>query len=102
MLVSAAHIQKEDFYSKAGWSMEFLGNEEKYAVQTYSVPSQVEPVVGHVQRKGRFMAPIGGGVEIEPQIALDKSNAKIEDKGQITDVRNKVKLELQVGQWWWD
>ncbi|MDR2116649.1 MAG: DUF1598 domain-containing protein [Planctomycetaceae bacterium] len=102
MLVCAAHIQKEDFYGKAGWSMEFLGNEEKYAVQTFSAPSRVEPVVGSAVRKGMFMAPIGGGVEIEPQTALQPNNAKIEENEQITKVRNGVKLELQTGQWWWD
>ncbi|MDR0703729.1 MAG: DUF1598 domain-containing protein [Planctomycetaceae bacterium] len=102
MLVCAAHIQQEDFYGKSGWSMEFLGNEEKYAVQTFSAPSRVEPVVGSVVRKGLFMAPIGGGVEIEPQVALHSNNAKIEEKGQITNVRNGIKLELQPGQWWWD
>ncbi|MDR2439591.1 MAG: DUF1598 domain-containing protein [Planctomycetaceae bacterium] len=102
MLVCAAHIQKEDFYGKAGWSIEFLGNEEKYAVQTFNAPSRVEPVVGSVVRKGVFMAPIGGGVEIEPQTALRSGNAKIEEKEQITKVRNNVKLELQPGQWWWD
>jgi hypothetical protein len=102
MLVCAAHIQQEDFYGKSGWSMEFLGNEEKYAVQTLSVPSRVEPVVGSVVRKGLFMAPIGGGVEIEPQAALRPDNVKIEEKEQITNVRNGIKLELQSGQWWWD
>jgi hypothetical protein len=102
MLVCAAHIQKEDFYGKAGWTMEFFGNEKKYAVQTFSAPTHVEPVVGQVVRKGRFMAPIGGGVEIEPQIALSQENAKIEDKGQITNIRNNVKLELRPNQWWWD
>ncbi|MDR3198135.1 MAG: DUF1598 domain-containing protein [Planctomycetaceae bacterium] len=102
MLVCAAHIQKEDFYGKSGWSMEFLGNEEKYAVQTFSAPLRVEPVVGSVVRKGVFMAPIGGGVEIEPQTALQSNNAKIEENEQITKVRNGVKLELQPGQWWWD
>ncbi|MDR2757253.1 MAG: DUF1598 domain-containing protein [Planctomycetaceae bacterium] len=102
MLVCAAHIQKEDFYGKAGWSMEFLGNEEKYAVQTFNAPSRVEPVVGSAVRKGIFMAPIGGGVEIEPPTALHPSNAKTEENGQITKVQNNVKLELQPGQWWWD
>jgi hypothetical protein len=102
MLVCAAHIQQEDFYGKSGWSMEFLGNEEKYAVQTFSVPLHVEPVVGSTVRKGLFMAPIGGGVEIEPQVALHPDNTKIEEKGQITNVRNGIKLELQPGQWWWD
>jgi hypothetical protein len=102
MLVCAAHLRQEDFYGKAGWSMEFFGNEEKYAVQTFSAPSQVEPVVGSAVRKGLFMVPIGGGVEIEPQVALQPGNAKTEEKNQITDVRNNVKLELQPGQWWWD
>jgi hypothetical protein len=102
MFICAAHIQKEDFYQKAGWSMEFFGNEEKYAVKTYNAPSQVEPVVGQVVRRGRFMAPIGGGVEIEPRVALAKEHVKTESNQQITNARNNVKIELRPNQWWWD
>lgn len=102
MLVCAAHIQKAGLYEKSGWSMSFLGNEDKYAVQTAIAPTAVEPVVGSAFRGNQFMAPIGGGVEIEPELALDDRNVKVEDKEQVSKVRSGVKIELQDGQWWWD
>lgn len=102
MLVCAAHIRQQDFYSKADWSMEFLGDEGKYAVQTVNAPTHVEPVVGMREKGAYFMAPIGGGVEIEPEIALKDGNVKVEDKGQVSSVRNNVRIELKSGQWWWD
>ncbi|MDR0869589.1 MAG: DUF1598 domain-containing protein [Planctomycetaceae bacterium] len=102
MLVCAAHIQKEDLYEKGGWSMEFLGSEEKYPVQTAAAPTAVEPVVGSAFRGNVFMAPIGGGVEIEPKLALDAKNIKNEENGRVSNVRNNVKIELKENQWWWD
>ncbi len=101
MLVCAAHIQKENFYGKAGWSMEFLGSEEKYAVQTLSAPTQVEALVGQKMSGGTFMTPTGG-VEIEPEIALDEDHATVEEDNRVTNVQNKITIELQPGQWWWN
>lgn len=102
MLVCAAHIQQQDFYGQAQWNMEFLGNEDKYAVQTVTSPTHIRPVVGYRATKSTFMAPIGGGVEIEPTLALDEKNMKKEDKNQVSAVKSKVKIELQENQWWWD
>jgi len=102
MLVASAHIQQQDFYGKAGWSMEFLGDEGKFAVQTVSAPTAVEPVIGIGRRGGLTMFPIGGGVEIEAGVALKAENVKIEDKEQISSVQSKITIDLQPGQWWWD
>lgn len=102
MLVCAAHIQQQDFYGKAGWSMELLGDEGQYAVRTSTAPSQVEPVVGMKVRGGKAMFPIGGGVEIEASLALKEGNVKLEENSQISSVQNNIKIELQAGQWWWD
>jgi hypothetical protein len=102
MLVCAAHIQKEEFYKKSDWSMEIFGDEKKFAVQTMNAPKQVEPVVGERWSGKQFMAPIGGGVEIEPEIALDAKHAKNDKDGKIASVRDQVKINLKEGQWWWD
>jgi hypothetical protein len=48
------------------------------------------------------MAPIGGGVEIEADIALKPENVKTETKSSVSNVKNGVKLDLRPGQWWWD
>ncbi|MGL4595581.1 MAG: DUF1598 domain-containing protein [Thermoguttaceae bacterium] len=102
MLVCAAHIQNEDFYGKSGWKMETFGNEQKFATQTFNTPTHVEPVVGYAERGRTFMAPIGGGVEIEPQVALNKKHAKIDTDGKITKLQSQLKLDLAPGIWWWD
>ncbi len=102
MLVCAAHLDKENVYEKAEWKMEFFGDESKFAVQTVKAPTMVEPVVNGFARNGQFVAPIGGGVSIEAEIALKDGNAKTEEKGEITNVKNGIKLDLKPGQWWWD
>ncbi|MDR2763049.1 MAG: DUF1598 domain-containing protein [Planctomycetaceae bacterium] len=101
MFVCAAHIQKQDFYGKAEWSMEFFGDENKFAVQTYQSPKFVMPAVNFKIRNGKIGFPIGG-VEIEPAAALSNENIKFEKQNQISNIRNKIKIELKPGQWWWD
>ncbi|MDR1924093.1 MAG: DUF1598 domain-containing protein [Planctomycetaceae bacterium] len=103
MLVCAAHIQREDFYTKSEWTMDVFGNEDKYAVQTYQMPKYVLPAVNYKFENGRIGFPIGG-VEIEPTAALSKENAKFENetKKPITQLQNKIKIELKPDQWWWD
>ena len=102
MLIVAAYLDKYEIYKQADWKMEILGDESKYAVQTYNVPTHVEPVVGSAMKRGMFMAPIGGGVEIEADVALNPENAKVETKSEVSNAKNSVKLDLKPGQWWWD
>lgn len=105
MLVAAAYIQQQNFYGEAAWTMEFLGNESKYAVQTYTAPSSVEPVVGMAVRGSTLMAPIGGGVEIEPAVALKAENVKKEENAAVSAIQNKTAAQisaLKANQWWWD
>ncbi len=102
MLVVAAHLKQEDFYGKANWSMDFLGDETKYTIENLSAPTQVEAIVGQAWRGRQFLAPIGGGVEIMAEMALTKENAKIEDEGQVTAAKDSVTINLPEGQWWWD
>ena len=102
MLVAAAYLDKYEIYKQAEWKMELLGNESKFAIQIYNTPTHVEPVVGSAVKKGNFMAPIGGGVEIEADVALKSENVKTETKNAVTNIKNSVKLDLPHGQWWWD
>ena len=102
MLIAAAYLGKYDIREQAEWKMEFLGDESKFAVQTYNTPTHVAPVVGSAVKRGMFMAPIGGGVEIEADVALQPENVKTETKNAITNVKSGVKLDLKPGQWWWD
>ncbi len=104
MLVCAAHIQKEGYYEKSGWDMEFFGSEDKFAVETYKTPEKVASVVARVENvgKGLFSVPVSGGVVIEPETALQGNSAKPVEKQSIEKAWNTVRLELAEGQWWWD
>ena len=103
MAIAAAHIQREDFYGKANWAMEVFGDEELLPVQTYQAPVEVDTVVTSVWKNQQLMTPVGGGVHIEPRIALEPSNL-IEDKdAKVGQARQATQLDhLKPGQWWWD
>jgi hypothetical protein len=100
--VAAAFIQKQDYYKKAGWKMEFLGNERSFPVETASAPKQVESTVTSVFRGGRLTTPIAGGVKIEPLMAVKPDNMLPDSKGKVAEVREEVKSAPAPGQWWWD
>ena len=100
MLVCAAHIQRENFYGKSGWSMEFFGNEEKYPLETYTVPQMVEPLVETARRGNLLLAPVGGGVVIDADLVLDSATPDMNQ--QIADKQAKVGLNLPGNVWWWD
>ncbi|MDR1480037.1 MAG: DUF1598 domain-containing protein [Planctomycetaceae bacterium] len=101
MFVCAAHIHEQNFYDKSDWSMDIFGDENKFKVQTYNSPKFVLPAVNYKTKGGKVGFPIGG-IQIDPNEALSKENAKTEKNSQISKVRNKTKIELQNGQWWWD
>ncbi|MEX0819735.1 MAG: DUF1598 domain-containing protein [Pirellulaceae bacterium] len=103
MSVAAAYIQRQDFYSQVGWSMDLFGSEESYPVQTGKPPRQVETAVSAVWRGNRLMTPIGGGVNIQPRLALTSSNLLPDEQGAVKKQRAEVTLDhLEPGQWWWD
>lgn len=65
LAVSAAFIQDQGYYAKAGWDLGLLANEKGLAVETYNAPQQVEATVAAIMKGSRLMTPIGGGVHIE-------------------------------------
>lgn len=102
LAVAAAFIQEKDFYGKAGLKMPF-GDEAVYSVQTLTAPQQVESAVTSVFKGSTLMTPIGGGVHIEPAMALRESNLLRDDDGKVGKAREDVDLKnLQKDQWWWD
>ena len=101
--VAAAYIQREDFYRQVSWSMDVFGKEEAFAVQTGKPPKQVETAVSAVWRGNRLMTPIGGGVNIQPSLALNPSSMLQDEQGAVKQKRADIKLDhLKQGQWWWD
>ena len=102
MSVAAAFIQANDYYGKAGWKMEYFGSEQQFPVCTYNIPKTVETACTSVWKGAQLMTPVGGGVHIEPKHALETSNILHDEGGKVGATREKVKLELAEGQWWWD
>ena len=103
MLICAAHIQREDFYGQSGWSMEFFGSEEKYPLETFVAPRTVAPVVGQrVVRPNLALTPVGGGIVIDAELALDEENAKLDKDGKIAERQKQITLNLPENAWWWD
>ena len=106
MLICAAHIQREDFYGQSGWSMEFFGSEEKYPLETFVAAKEVEPVVNirtFSVRGGRItVAPVGGGIEIDAEVALSDEHAQPDKDGKIARQQEQISLHLPEGVWWWD
>lgn len=102
LAIACAYIQHEDFYSKTGWSMEFLGNEKSFAVNTYNAPKQVESTVAAIWKGNRLMTPIGGGVTINAARALDSENLRSDAKGDLTKLREQTSVNVPENRWWWD
>ncbi|HWB10775.1 MAG TPA: DUF1598 domain-containing protein [Pirellulales bacterium] len=103
MAVVAAHIQREDYYDKAGWNMEVLGNEELFPVQVYKAPVEVDTVVTSMWKGGRLVTPVGGGVRIEAERALESANLLADEDGRVEEARDAVDLsKVAADQWWWD
>jgi uncharacterized protein DUF1598 len=102
MTVAAAYIQDQDFYAKAGWNMGILGDESKFAVETYQATKLVDTAVAAKWKGNQLMTPVGGGVRIEPTMALDSQNLLEDENGKVDQVRQQVKLELDTKNWWWD
>ena len=102
LAVIAAYIQEQDLYRKADWSMPMLGSEQALAVELFNAPKMVESAVAAVWKGSRLTTPIGGGVQIEPRLALTKDNRLEDEKGAVAKVREEVKIKLAPGQWWWD
>ena len=101
LAVAAAYIQQHDFYGKANWKADVLGDENTIATEVYNPPKQVATVV-NVIRKGNHLSMPNGGVEINPLMALAPEKV-IEDKdSKVAQAHDKAKIELPQGRWWWD
>ena len=101
--VAAAFIQQQDYYGQADWSLGVLADEEKYPIETYVAPRQVESAVNVVWKGRTLMTPIGGRVNIQPRAALDPQRLLPDDERSASGAREQVMLDgLAKGQWWWD
>jgi hypothetical protein len=103
MSVAAAFIHEMDFYGQSGWGMEFFGDESQFPVERYNSPKKVVPAINAVWKGRQLMTPIGGGVNIQPRIALTPENMKTDESGALQKTRESIDLsKLESDQWWWD
>lgn len=100
--IAAAYIQEQDYCGKAEWKMELFGSEEAFPIETYDIPKTVESAVNAVWKGQTLMTPVGGGVQIQPNQALESENRLSDDKAKVSKLREAIKPNLAKGQWWWD
>jgi len=103
MAVAAAFIQQKDYFAKAAWRMEAFSDEKTIPVETYNTPLHVETVVNALIKGNHLMTPVGGGVTIQPNQALQSENLLRDDASKVVEVRGGAQLkDLPANQWWWD
>jgi len=100
--VAAAFLQEQDYYGKANWKMSLLGDEKALAIEVYNEPKMVESAVAAVWKGTHLTTPIGGGVHIEPAMALQQDNRLSDEDGKVAKVRSQLKVDLPADRWWWD
>ena len=94
-------VQEHDAYGRTLWGAELLLDEGSYTIENYAVPTHVEPAVNAIWRGRRLSTPIGGGVVMQPRLALDSPNILLDEKGTVAGVHTNVS-ELPAGRWWCD
>ena len=101
--IAAAYIQEQDFYNQADWSLGALGQESQFAVERYQAPEQVETAVNAIWRGKQLMTPLGGGVQMQPRLALRTDTVTVDRAGESVQVKQQAgPSSLAEGQWWWD
>jgi hypothetical protein len=103
MAIAAAYMQQRDYYGQASWKMDVFGSEERFPVETYQEPKQVETAVNAVWKGNTLMTPVGGGVSIRPMLALASDHVKPDDKSELKGLHGQIQIQaLPKDQWWWD
>ncbi|MGB1927381.1 MAG: DUF1598 domain-containing protein, partial [Rubripirellula sp.] len=87
--IAAAYIQQQDFYGKLEWNMPVLMDESQVSVETYTAPEQVETAVNAIWRGNTLMTPLGGGVHVNPRLALQSDNIEKDTEGANSMVQAK-------------
>ncbi|MGE0608605.1 MAG: DUF1598 domain-containing protein [Pirellulales bacterium] len=103
MAIAAAYIQQHGYHEQAGWKMDLFSSEESYPVETYSTPTMVEAACNVYWKSSTLMMPIGGGVLVQAEKALEQENLLSDKDGAVEKARAGVSVgELAEGEWWWD
>lgn len=99
--VAAAFIRQQDYYGRAGWTMSTFADETALPLQTLAAPKTVAAAVNVVWKGNRLLAP-GGGVSIQPSLALNSEHLLPDKDGNVHETHQDVASTLPADQWWWD
>lgn len=99
-LILAAYLKQHRWYDKADWQAETFMSEERFAVKTMRTPKQAPVVVNAFWKGNRMFSPAGGGVSMEPRLALQQ----LEESSQLNDLRAELDASAKADhdRWWWD
>ncbi len=101
--IVAAFMHQHKMPQTAEWPMKTFLDEKAYPVEVLNVPKQVETAVASVWRGNKLMTPVGGGVKIQPRMALESQNLLEDKEGKVAKARTATELkDLKKDQWWWD
>jgi hypothetical protein len=100
LAVAAAYLQEHDGYGRTRWSADGLLDEATLPIERFQPAVQVEPAINAVWRGNRLLTPIGGGVSLQPRMALDPPNLLMDEQGTVAKARDGV--TIPAGRWWWD
>jgi hypothetical protein len=100
MAVAAAYLQEHDAYGRVQWGAEALLDEKSYAIERHAVPLEVETAINAVWRQNRLLTPIGGGVTMQPTIALESPNLLMDEEGTVAKA-HAATVQIPAGRWWW-
>jgi hypothetical protein len=101
--IAAAFIQEMDYYGQAELELGALGDDDILPVSTQSPPKYVEPAINAIWKDGLFMTPIGGGVNIQPRMALTVDHMRQDEQGNVEQAQSAAAApDLPAGRWWWD
>ena len=95
LLIVSAHLKHHHWYAKANWKAGVLLDESRFAVETYATPASATPVVNSFWKQNRMFVPVGGGVSIQANQAIDLAKT--------TDTNFKrPEPPKDPTRWWWD
>ena len=101
LLIAAAWLRKENGLERVGWRPVALLDEEKIATQTGNVPKAVACVANAVWKQHVLLLPVGGGVSISPNLAIESENRVTDKSGKLSDLHRELKPDAPAN-WWWD
>ena len=103
MAIMAAAIQENDFFGQTNWHMELFNDESQFSVEIHEAPQFVATAVNAIWKGRQLMTPVGGGVNIQPLMALASPNLLDDLDGAVSATRESISLkDLPADVWWWD